>query len=88
MPKKIRDVSGDDIRRIDRAIDDLKLVRDELRIVGAKRAASYVARAIKSAEGAQRHANGVLSRSHKHIGVGYCKVCHHNGSDCTGTRHV
>jgi hypothetical protein len=34
----------------------LKLARDLLRLAGAPRARAYVARALKSAEGAQRHA--------------------------------
>ena len=55
MPKQ-REVTYDDVRRIRRAIDDLRMARTELRGVGAKKAADYVARAIKSAEGAERHA--------------------------------
>ncbi len=42
---------------IRRAIDQLKAARDDLRGAGSKNAADYVARALKSAEGALRHAN-------------------------------
>jgi hypothetical protein len=43
----------DEIRR---SIAYLKNARDRLRYAGAKRAAAYVARALKSAQGAERHA--------------------------------
>jgi hypothetical protein len=36
----------------------LRFARDRLREAGADKAADYVARALKSAEGAQRHADG------------------------------
>lgn len=38
------------------AIDDLRAARGRLRFAGATRAAAYVGRALKSAEGAARHA--------------------------------
>jgi hypothetical protein len=38
------------------ALDDLKAARGRLRFAGAKKAAAYVARALKSAQGAARHA--------------------------------
>lgn len=44
------------------AIVDLKQARDILRDVGCKYAADYVARALKSAEGAERHAIGLSVR--------------------------
>jgi hypothetical protein len=40
----------------------LMAARDHLRAAGCKRAADYAARALKSAEGAERHAIGMLSR--------------------------
>jgi hypothetical protein len=51
-----------DVNNIALAIADLKGVRDRLRFAGADRAANYVARALKSAEGALRHAEGMASR--------------------------
>ena len=57
-----RPVSGSDVRKIVSAIDYLKIARDMLRDAGAHHAATYVARAIKSADGAARHAEGVLAR--------------------------
>jgi hypothetical protein len=41
---------------INNAIKELKRARDRLRACGCKHAADYVARALKSAEGADRHA--------------------------------
>ena len=38
------------------ALDDLRAARGRLRFAGAARATAYVARALKSAEGAARHA--------------------------------
>lgn len=40
----------------------LMFARDRLRAAGCKKAADYVARALKSAEGAERHAIGMGSR--------------------------
>jgi hypothetical protein len=45
-----------DVNNIRLAILDLKAVRDRLRFAGANKAADYVARALKSVEGAERHA--------------------------------
>jgi hypothetical protein len=47
---------------IAKAIDLLKLARNLLRRSNAPRAANAVARALKSAEGAQRHADGKAMR--------------------------
>lgn len=44
------------LRTVEAAIADLRRIRAELRHVGASAAADYVQRAIKSAEGARRHA--------------------------------
>lgn len=44
---------------ISRAIHQLKEARDDLRLAGADKAADYVARALKSAEGAARHARNL-----------------------------
>lgn len=54
------DVGRRDIRPelVAKAIATLKSARDLLAIAGAGNAADYVRRALKSAEGAKRHANG------------------------------
>lgn len=41
------------------AIECLRTARDNLRKIGSKNAADYVARAMKSAEGALRHAERI-----------------------------
>jgi len=48
-------------RRIEDAIIFLRPARNAMREAGASRAANYVARAIKSADGARRHAAGVAN---------------------------
>lgn len=60
--RKLREVTTQDLVELTRAIDDLKAARGRLRFVGAVRAGAYVQRALKSAEGALRHAERVLSR--------------------------
>jgi plasmid stabilization system protein ParE len=47
----------------ERAAMQLRTARAWLRLAGAERAAAYVARALKSVEGAQRHARGLESRA-------------------------
>ena len=47
---------------INDALNDLATARDKLRNAGAPRAADYVARAMKSADGARRHAEGKFLR--------------------------
>jgi hypothetical protein len=44
------------------AIEDLRTARHRLRDAGANKAADYVARAMKSAEGALRHAQLMADR--------------------------
>lgn len=56
MPRKLASIDADGVQRIDRAINDLRMVRDELKGQGCTEAAKAVTRAIKSAEGASRHA--------------------------------
>jgi hypothetical protein len=51
-----------DVNNIRLAIADLKGARDRLRFAGANKAADYVARALKSAEGAERHARNKAMR--------------------------
>lgn len=50
------------ISDIENAIRYLRAARNILRHAGAKKAADYVARALKSAEGALRHAQGRMYR--------------------------
>ena len=45
-------------RMIDTSLEHLRIAREMLRIAGARQAANYVARALKSVEGAHRHASG------------------------------
>lgn len=47
------------------AITHLRHARRELRAVGASQAADYVSRAIKSAEGAARHAQRLLGEAQR-----------------------
>ncbi len=56
MARKLRTVKRGDIGKINAAIGALRTARRYLREAGAKRSAAYVARALKSAEGAERHA--------------------------------
>ncbi len=51
------------LNRVREAIAGLKLWRDTLRSAGAKKAAAYVGRALKSAEGAERHTVRLLNQS-------------------------
>jgi hypothetical protein len=48
--------------RIKLAAELVKMARNHLRAAGAHNAADYVARALKSVEGAQRHARGLETR--------------------------
>ena len=52
----IRKGTFQDVETIQKQLVSLRRVRAELRRVGARNAAQYVARAIKSVEGAERHA--------------------------------
>ena len=54
--RTIRPATDHDVATIAAATDKLREARDLLRHAGAPRAAKAVARAIKSAEGAHRHA--------------------------------
>lgn len=55
MARKLRPTTLKDLHDIDQAIRELKLTRDLLRSIGAKKAVEAVSRAIKSTEGAARH---------------------------------
>jgi HEPN domain-containing protein len=49
-----------DVMWIEQAVANLEVARNQLRKGGAKNAAAYVQRAIKSARGAYNHAYGVF----------------------------
>jgi hypothetical protein len=51
-----------DLNRIREACASLRNIRATLHSAGAHRAADYVQRALKSAEGAERHARSMLDR--------------------------
>jgi len=53
---KLRQGTQQDVLTIRKQLVALRRVRGELRRLGARNAAQYVARAIKSVEGAERHA--------------------------------
>lgn len=57
---KTRTVTLDERDTIAASIGQLKTIRDNLRRAGAANSASYVQRAVKSVEGALRHADRVL----------------------------
>lgn len=63
MARKLREVSAADVDQIRAACRMLQDARDSLSGVGAKRAAAYVARALKSARGAERHAYRAMGPS-------------------------
>ncbi len=50
---------------IESALNYLKAARTRLRTAGANNAAAYVARAIKSTQGALNHARGMLARQER-----------------------
>lgn len=54
--KLIKPLPQTDVNNIGIAINDLRIVRERLVFAGAPRAAKAVARALKSVEGAMRHA--------------------------------
>lgn len=56
MPRPLRQTTLRDVMEINTAIAQLRGVRDRLVLAGATQAAKYVRRALKSAEGAHRHA--------------------------------
>jgi Xaa-Pro aminopeptidase len=59
---KPRTVSDADIVEINRALIHLRAARDMLTRAGARNAADAARRAMKSAEGARRHVEGVSRR--------------------------
>jgi hypothetical protein len=63
MKRASRRTRADDLARIDCAIAKLREARDLLREAGAVKATAYVRGALKSAEGARRHAESLLTAS-------------------------
>lgn len=60
---KLRTVTGSDVDSITTAIRTLRFARDRFRTAGARKAARAVARALKSADGALRHARRCAVRT-------------------------
>lgn len=56
MSRAVQPITAQQLTQIEAAVSRLREARGLLRDAGANRAADYVARALKSAEGAQRHA--------------------------------
>jgi seryl-tRNA synthetase len=54
--RKLKPANSDNLRDIASAINHMEKARDYLRSAGCSNAADYVARALKSAHGAERHA--------------------------------
>lgn len=59
---RLRTATENDVLLIVDSIQRLRGVREQLKAAGARQAARYVAAAIKSVEGAERHVQGVLLR--------------------------
>jgi hypothetical protein len=62
MARKGRIVTDDDLRVLSSAWGIINLQREEVKHVGAKRAAAAISRALKSLDGAIRHASLQLHR--------------------------
>jgi hypothetical protein len=57
-------MTNDRLAKINAALLALRTARDALAAAGATRAADYTRRALKSAEGAKRHAENMGARPH------------------------
>ncbi len=64
MPKP-RSVTRDDVTGIEWGIRQLRLAKQAFDKAGATQAGKAVARTLKSADGARRHAEGLLSRQER-----------------------
>lgn len=53
----LRNADAADVETIEKCMHLMRYIRDDLKGVGAKKAARAVARALKSVEGAARHAD-------------------------------
>ena len=67
-----RRVTPEDLGVIELALGELKSARQHLRAAGALKSARYVAAALKSAEGAQRHALRLFSYSDPRMDTHRC----------------
>lgn len=65
MSRPLRLVSTDDLVRIGRIIRTLKDARSDCRRLGARQTLKKINSAIKSAEGAERHAHHAYQRREK-----------------------
>ena len=63
MALSIKPANDEQALSLDRALTDLRRVRDLLKHAGATKSAAKVRSAIKSAEGARRHMSHRLARS-------------------------
>lgn len=63
--QRSRPVTHDDMQRISRVYEDLKLCVEELRLAGAGNAANYVARARKSVQGAYNNAARMYAKQER-----------------------
>lgn len=79
MTRQMRPITRSDLTTISVAIRYARDARTMLRKAGADKAADYMARAIKSAEGAQRHAERTQPE------YGACEDCVRRGHECLGT---
>lgn len=75
MAKPKREATRGDVRRIERVINNLKACRDVLREVGAGKSADYVARALKSVEGARNHADRLARAKPEPCCLTHCDDC-------------
>ena len=64
MTRPIRTATERDVRQVRTAVRYARDAQHMLRLAGATKAARYMARAIKSAEGAERHAQRALMLRH------------------------
>ena len=60
---KLRTAFPQDLQKIELAMQQLREARDLLSSAGAKKARDYVAAALKSAEGAWRHASRIVQKT-------------------------
>ena len=65
MARKARTVTQRDIDVLSTAWGIINIQRQEVKDVGAKRAAAAIGRALKSLDGAIRHASGMLHRQER-----------------------
>ena len=74
MARKLRAIKPTDLFGVQRAVLLLRDARDHLHRAGAKKAATRVRAALRSAEGAQRHAERLDFRARGEV-VHFCTQC-------------